>query len=275
MEESGELGPAVTFTATRYEKGVGTPFEQSVASEVPLTLIANDIEVATLLCSPTDLKEFALGFLFASGLIRGREDLLDFAVDPTRWTARCRLSRQPDLSLLQQRVYTSGCGRGVMYANVVELAGRTPLRSDLTIPANTVHELATWLQRSSTLYRGTHGVHTAGLSLAGAPPERAFDDIGRHSAIDKAIGDGLARGIEFGRCVLLSSGRTSSEVLHKARRAGIPICVSRSAPTHQAVLRAREGGVTLVGLARGGCFTVFTHGERIVEGMESSPELTT
>ena len=151
-----------------------------------------------------------------------------------------------------------------MFASAVELAGRHPIESGLTITAAGVHELAAWLQHCSALYRETGGIHSAALSAAGSIPQRHFDDIGRHNAVDKAIGAGLFSGSDFSRMVLICSGRTSSEILHKARRAAIPIIIARGAPTNQTILKAREMGITVVGFARGSAFTVFSHPERIV-----------
>jgi len=68
---------------------------------------------------------------------------------------------------------------------------------------------------------------------------------------------------EFARRIMITSGRVSSEILHKAARAGIPIIVARGAPTHQAVLRARESDFTVIGFARGASFTVYSHEERV------------
>jgi FdhD protein len=91
-----------------------------------------------------------------------------------------------------------------------------------------------------------------------------MDDVGRHNAVDKVVGRALLEGMDLSRCALLCSGRTSSDMLHKAKRAGIPVSVSRGAPTHQAVLQARSMGVTVVGFARGTSMTVYSHPERIV-----------
>ena len=265
MEDSEELGPVVEVTATRFTADSTSEVVLAVPTEVPLTVVANDIEVATLLCTPTDLEPMAIGFLFSSGLIHSAQDVQTCRVDPMRWVVTCGLARTPDLELLEKRVYTTGCGKGVMYANVVELSGRRPIDSDVAVSREQIGELATALQGASSLYRRTRGVHTAALSVEGELPERWFDDVGRHNAVDKAIGDGLSRGKDFGRCALISSGRTSSEILQKARRAGIPVCISRSVPTHQSVLRARDMGVTLIGQARGSGFVVYSHHHRVAQ----------
>ncbi len=151
----------------------------------------------------------------------------------------------------------------MVYASAVELAARHPLHSDLRVQRSQIAAALGWLQRASQAYRDSGGVHSAALCLEGAVPERAFDDVGRHNAVDKAIGDALQRGVPLARCALLCSGRTSSDMLHKAKRAGIPVSISRGAPTHQAVLQARQMGLTLVGVVRGSSLTIYSHPERV------------
>lgn len=263
MQSSDELGPVFEVEGIRYSSGAFSDSTLPVPTEVPVTILANDTEVATLMCTPTDLQVMAFGFLFSAGLIRTSREILECRVDSVRWVVACQLTRTPDLALLDKRVYTSGCGKGVMYANIVELSDRRPLESQTSVTPRQIGELASALQGASPLYRRTRGVHTAALSAAGALPEHWFDDVGRHNAVDKAIGDGLRRSADFGRCVLISSGRTSAEILQKARRAGIPMCISRSVPTHQSVLRARDTGVTLVGQAVGSGFVVYSHPDRV------------
>jgi len=259
-----QLGPSAPVSVVRFRDGAFTTVEQIVATEVPLTILANDVEVATLLCTPSNLKELAAGFLFTSGVINIAAQLLDCRIDTVRWTAECTVDRTPDPALFNKRLYTSGCGRGTMFASAVELAGRHPIESAQTVAAAHIHDLAVWLQHCSSLYRETGGIHSAALSAAGATPAGAFDDIGRHNAVDKVIGAGLLAGTDFSTVVLICSGRTSSEILHKVRRAAIPIAIARGAPTNQTVLKARDMGITVVGFARGGGFTVFSHPERIV-----------
>ncbi len=90
------------------------------------------------------------------------------------------------------------------------------------------------------------------------------DDIGRHNAIDKVIGEALCRGLEFENKMILTSGRVSSEILSKLLRCRIPIIVAAGAPTNQAVKLARNVNLTVVGLARGSIMCIFSGEERIV-----------
>jgi len=150
-----------------------------------------------------------------------------------------------------------------MYANLSEITARHRIQSELTFTSAQVADAAHWLQHASPLYPQTGGIHTAALLDAGGTPSMRMDDIGRHNAVDKVVGRALLENLDFSRHALITSGRVSSEILHKTVRAGIPIIIARSAPTHQTVLRARETGVTVVAFARGGAFTVFAGKERI------------
>ncbi len=102
------------------------------------------------------------------------------------------------------------------------------------------------------------------LSLGGALPDMLIDDIGRHNAVDKIIGYGLVHGLDFSRSILLSTGRTSSEILHKAKRAAIPIVLSRGAPTHQTILLSRDMGVTVAGYGRSGSIIIYSNPDRVL-----------
>ena len=264
MNQSDTLGMSVNFEVVRIEKGNTKKTITSVPTEVPLTIVANGEEIATLSGSPDHLREFVYGFLFTAGFIQEADDVRSFFWDDTKWRIEVELENPPDPNLLTKRLYTSGCGRGVMFSSVVELALRRPLADQFTIDSDVILRLMRWLQTSSQLYRSTRGVHTAALSEGGALPEIACDDIGRHNAVDKVIGSALMTGIDFKVSVLLCSGRISSDILFKAKRCDIPVTISLSAPTHQAVLLARDMDLTLVGFARGLSFTIFSHPERII-----------
>jgi FdhD protein len=262
--EDDELTCSLQVDVVRMKGGVGVAAVQPVATEVPCTIIGNGVEIATLLCSPSHLKELAVGFLLSSAFIHDAADVHALTVDTTHWTVTCTLSQTPAPERLARRMYTSGCGRGVVYADLSEAGTRQPLASPLRLTAVQVASLARWLQHCSALYRDTGGTHTAAISEAGALPGESIDDVARHCAVDKVIGRRLLDGKSFDQTVLICSGRISAEIISKARRAEIAILVSRGGPTHQAILRARDAGITLIGFARGADFTVYSHAERVV-----------
>ncbi|MBD3418660.1 MAG: formate dehydrogenase accessory sulfurtransferase FdhD [Chitinivibrionales bacterium] len=263
METNDALGPSYDVEVVKVKSGMTGRETIAIATEIPFTIVANDQELATLMCTPGHLLELATGFLFTSGFIHHTNELHQFHLDEKSWRAEVRIARNPDPKLTQKRLYTAGCGKGVMYAGVVELAAKQPLESNLTVTVGQLRVLLHWLQHCSALYKSTGGIHTSALSVQGEVPDSHIDDIGRHNAVDKVIGTALADNVSFADTVLISSGRTSTEILHKAKIAGIPITLARGAPTHQTVLKAREMNITVIGFARSGGFTIFTHPERV------------
>jgi FdhD protein len=260
------FGPFVDIDVTCFKGGKRECVRQPIATEVPCTLQVNGDELGTMLCTPANLKEFAVGYLFTSGLIQSAEEFLDFYCDETTWRLDITTAHRIDPALLGKRIYTSGCGKGVMYDNMINLAARHPIDSTFSIDPGRLVACMRWLLNCSQLHRDTHGVHTVAISLNGDIPETYFDDIGRHNAVDKALGHCLLQGTDLSHALLLGTGRISSEILQKVKRAAIPLLLSRGAPTHQTVLQARDMGVTVVGFARGGNFTVYTHAERVIFG---------
>jgi len=259
-----QLGGFTDFDVISVRNGTAAETKQSVATEVPCTIVVNDSEVATIMCTPTHFREFAVGYLYTSGMISSAHEISGFCCDDTRWRLDVTTSREIDFALLGKRLYTSGCGRGVMYSNVIMLSSRHPLESAFHVTKECVSLCVKWLLSCSSLYKETRGVHTAALGMGGELPAFYRDDIGRHNAVDKVIGRSLMDGADFSRSILISTGRISSEILHKVKRTGIPIVLSRGAPTHQTVLMAREMGVTVIGFARGESFTIYSNSDRVI-----------
>ena len=251
------------FEVTKIEQGISKKHSVQIATEVPFTIVANNVEIASLMCTPSNLEELTVGFLFTSGFVTDADEIQAYHLDEQQWRADVRLEKNPDPEIMSKRLYTSGCGKGVMYSSMIEITSRQPLGPGFTIKAEAIPKIMKWLLTSSALHKATGGVHTAALSLSGRLPRIAIDDVGRHNALDKVIGKGLLDSIDFSQTLIACTGRTSSEILYKSKRSSIPIILSRGAPTHQTILLAREMNVTVVGFARGRGFTVYTSPDRI------------
>lgn len=264
MVVNDDFGPSTTFDVVHVNDGKYTTIKDSIVTEVPLTIVANDIEIATLLCSPICLKELTYGFLYTSGIIHSTQDILSYILDRSNWVASVKIASNPDLRLINKRVFTSGCGKGIMFANVNEIASRNAINNEISIASTAIYTITTWLKNCSIIYKNSGGIHTAAISINGQIPTIFIDDIGRHNAVDKVIGRGLLDSIDFSKCILISSGRTSSEILHKIRSCHIPITIFRGSPTHQAVLKARDMGICMIGYARGKKFNIYSHKEKVI-----------
>jgi FdhD protein len=264
MQEHGPLESYVELDVTRVKADGVTKDVAPVASEVPYTIVINEHELATMLCTPGNLEELTYGFLYTSGIIHTAVDITSFGLDRQKWIGYVSLKHMPDFDLLSKRIYTSGCGKGVMYSSYMELASRKPLQTTARFTREDIMSGMHFLLQCSELYKKTGSIHTVALGVSQKTPHYVFDDIGRHNALDKVIGKALVQNEDFLQCMLFCTGRISSEMLHKAKRCNIPVIVSRGAPTHQAVLRARSMGITLAGKVRVSGFILFSHPGRIV-----------
>ena len=237
--------------------------EDVVAREFPLTVILNDRELVTLLCSPADLKNLAVGFLTSEGLIASPEDIKRVLVDETRGVVRVEtFEGKGEVDEVFKRFISSGCGRGASFYSAADLNGMAKINSTLSISRAEVTSLFKDFQQRSELYRNTGGVHSA--ALCDAKSILVFsEDVGRHNAVDKIFGKCFLEGIPTDNCLVLTSGRISSEILLKVARRNIPLLASKSAPTDLGVKLANDLGITLLGFVRGRRMNVYANEWRI------------
>lgn len=252
-----------TLTITKIRASVKEETEDVVAQEVPFTIILGDKELVTFLCSPFDLEDLVRGFLFTSGLIKNPDEIKSLSINNQRWSCYVEIANKNVENLIFKRLYTSGCGRGTLFYNVLDIIHRSKIISEFKINSAAVGGLMMDFQKRSEIYLKTGGVHSA--ALATELEISAFrEDIGRHNAIDKVIGCAFSQNKTFEDNILITSGRISSEVVFKAKKCGMPIVISRSAVTNQAVGLAREMDITLIGFARGNRMNIYSKDERVI-----------
>jgi formate dehydrogenase accessory protein FdhD len=247
---------------------VATRRPRGMPSERPVTIYLNDVEVATTQATPQDLEELAVGFLVSEGLIADRDALGAVDVDAKRgfvWVNSSEIV--PHDLVYRTRYLTSGCGKGVTFSSVGHARGLEPVSSDLAVTADDLYALVGEMARAATLYRDTGGMHACGLARDGKL-ELVREDVGRHNALDKLLGRAWLDRIPTSDAVLISTGRISYEMAVKAAKAFVPIVASRSAVTDLAADIGAELGITLVGYARGGKLTVYTHPQRVLPPSE-------
>lgn len=251
----------------RVADGHSNNVEDLVTKEFPLTIVFNNNELVTMLCSPVELNHLAVGFLASEGLIKSRDEITRLVVNKKTGMAwvETREDSKPDGELIFKRFISSGCGRGASFYHILDIDDKEPNVSKLSISAAKVLTLVKEFQHSSQTFRETGGVHSA--ALYGDEKILAFaEDIGRHNAIDKIFGRCLLEGIDISDCIIITSGRISSEILLKVAKGNIPILISRSAPTNLGVKVAKDLGITLIGFVRGKRMNVYTHGWRVKVG---------
>lgn len=252
----------------------------AVAVEEPLeirlvTAGGEEHQVAVTMRTPGDDFDLTAGFLFSEGLLASRSDVADlrYCVDVEAQeynivTVHLSETARFDPSELSRNFYTTSscgvCGKASLEA--IEIRGCAPIPAEgPTVSGEVVCSLPEALRRRQPVFERTGGLHAAGLFDTGGEPHLLREDIGRHNALDKVIGDRFLHGeLPLGDAVLAVSGRASFDIMQKALAAGIPIVVAVGAPSSLAVDVAREFGMTLAGFAKPTGFNVYTGRHRVV-----------
>ena len=237
--------------------------EDTVVREFPLTIILNNQELVTLLCSPKDLEYLAVGFLASEGLLKSKDEIKKITVNDQVGAVRVEIKKDFAGELPLKRLITSGCGRGTSLYSVADAQGQLKVESQIGISALKVFTMVKEFQQRSQIFRTTGGVHSA--ALCDTEGILVFsEDIGRHNAIDKIFGECILRDIPTADHIIITSGRISSEILLKIAKRNVPILISKAAPTNLGISLANDLGVTLVGFVRGKRMNVYANDWRVV-----------
>jgi FdhD protein len=218
--------------------------------------------------------ELAVGFLFGEGIVERADQVSEVRHCPGAGEQRfnvveVRLDPEAVVDerlLLRSFFLSSSCGVcGKASLEAVERRGCVPLpRDGFRVPPGYVSLLPERLGETQELFARTGGLHAAGLLDGDGTLLVAREDVGRHNAVDKVVGERLLAGqLPLARTVLVVSGRASFEIVQKTVAAGVPVLVAVGAPSSLAVDLARRFGLTLVGFARGDAFNVYSGEDRI------------
>lgn len=238
-----------------------------VVVEEPLEIRIGDQPLVVTMRTPGHETELAAGFLYAEGLVSGRRDITSLrAVDgaPQRGST-IRVSAfagdHVDVGLANDaataetasaaRAFTATAACGVCGKTQVEdLDQVLPPVTPVAVDRGLLNELPDRLRGAQRLFAATGGIHAAGVFDLEGELLCAREDIGRHNAVDKAIGYFVLRDeVPLTRHILVVSGRAGFELVQKAVKAAIPVMVSVGAASSVAVEMAAEAGMTLVSFA--------------------------
>jgi len=220
--------------------------------------------------TPGDDFELAAGFLCTEGLVAspGEIDKIAYCVGPDGVqeynVVTVTLRREWDPVLRRQFLSTSSCGVcGKASIDDVEVRC-APVGPGPVVTRAVIAALPDRLRVAQKVFDDTGGLHAAGLFTAGGDLVSAREDVGRHNALDKLVGEAFLAGrLPLADDVLMVSGRVSFEIVQKAAVAGIPIVAAVSAPSSLAVDAARRFNMTVVGFVRDGGFNVYCGPERV------------
>jgi len=254
--------------------------EDALAVEEPLEIRVaegggRETTLAVTMRTPGHDFELAAGFLFSEGILRSPDDLqrIEYATPRSAEEqgnvvrAVLRRGLAADLTRAVRATYTSSacgvCGKTSLEAIWARKPG--PLPADTPqVPRTVLAAMPPALAKAQAVFEETGGLHAAAIFRKDGTITTLREDVGRHNAVDKVVGERfLAAGTSLEDHALLVSGRASFEIVQKAVVAGIPFVAAIGAPSSLAVDVAREFGMTLVGFLRGDAFNVYAGSHRI------------
>lgn len=234
---------------------------KNLCTEAPVDLFLNKRKLVTFMCTPENLNELALGYLYSRGLIASTGEVLTLAACDDMRKIYVTMSTTPSEEQYGLAgVLTSGCGSDSLFSE--EFLGKKPLRADFSLPLLRLQDLVRQMFQDAELYKETGGVHCAGIA-DGNGLHVLREDVGRHNAVDKVIGKGLFLELNFQQCAILTTGRISSDMVLKAVAGGFPVVATRSIPTTLALEIAERMGITLVGRVIHKEPIIYSHPDRI------------
>ncbi|MBZ9686166.1 formate dehydrogenase accessory sulfurtransferase FdhD [Clostridium estertheticum] len=232
-----------------------------IIEEVSLEIFVNHEFYATLMCTPIEVKELAVGFLFSEGVITSTGSIE--SIEEKYENRVCIiLDHEITVDPSSARAITSGCGKGSIHVISLEECSINFIESNCKYAIVNILELMGEFNSKSELFKQTGGVHSC--CICSYNNILLFsEDIGRHNALDKVLGKALLSNMDLKDKLIMTTGRISSDIVVKVSKAGIPIIVSHSAPTSLALSIAKAANITIIGFARGSRMNIYCKKYRI------------
>lgn len=256
---------------TRVRAGAIAPAAESdfVAEETPVALEFNGISHATMLASPADLEDFAVGFSLSEGIIDSVSDVRGIDVLPQcdGIVVQVEISSACEVRLKTRRramAGRTGCGLCGVETLPEVLRPVAPVTNGSTVRIQAVLNAMRDMRVRQALHDITGATHAAGWAGADGAVALVREDVGRHNALDKLIGALARQAMHAGNGIVLVSSRASFEMVQKTAAAGVAVLAAVSAPTALAIRLAHDANVSLVGFMRGDDATLYSHPERII-----------
>jgi FdhD protein len=264
----GYAKPLLELRARRWQDGTSDERTEQVVEETPVAIVYNGIPHVVMMATPADLEDFALGFSITEELIRTPADLRSVEIVRYSQGIEIQTAIAPECESViasRNRRLTGRTGCGICGTDSISavLKQLHPVPRGAAVPPTVIEQAIRSLMAHQTLNAAAGAVHAAGWASRDGTIELAREDVGRHNALDKLIGAALKQGVDPTTGFVVVTSRASFEMIQKATVLGAPLLAAISGPTGLAVRVAQQAGLTLVGFARNGRLTVYTHPERV------------
>lgn len=257
-----------TVPARRLAGGESVDCLECLIEEVPVALVYNGISHAVMLATPTDLEDFGLGFSLSEGILASPAELYDceIAACPEGIEVRLEIASARLVALQARRrslAGRTGCGLCGVESLQAAVHDPAPLAPRPPIAAAAVHRALAELTAWQPLHRATGAAHAAAWADNSGQLIAVREDVGRHNALDKLVGTLAKRRFDPRAGFVVVTSRASYEMVQKTAAAGIGLLAAVSAPTAYAARLAEAAHLTLIGLARAGRLTAYSHIEQL------------
>ena len=246
----------------KVNNGIEDKVSDGIIVENVLNINVNRKFYASLMCTPNEMLQLAIGFLFSDKVISSMKSIK--SIEEKDENSLCILLKDGLEPIHEKRrTLTSGCAGGSMDLSFLEENDIKPIEGDCKYSVNHISMLMKEFNSKSELFKQTGGVHSCAI-CSNEGTLFFSEDIGRHNALDKVVGKAILQNIELGDKLVMTTGRISSDITLKAARAGIPIIISHSAPTDLALSIAKASNMTMIGFARGNRMNIYCGEDRIL-----------
>ncbi len=267
------MRPPLTSTARITRRGrVSATAPRMVPEETPIALSYAGTTHAVMMATPADLHDFALGFSLTEGIVSSAVEIDTIEIEEAGAgiDIQIHLKDTANTRFEQRRRRLAGpVGCGLCGIESIDEAMRSvpPVAAALSLSATDITQAVRLLSKQQPLHAETGAVHAAGFYIPGKGIVAAREDVGRHNALDKLAGGLTRAGVGGASGAVVVTSRVSVEMVQKTAAIGAPFIIAVSAPTALAIRTAEDAGLTLIALVRGDDFDIFTHADRVTDGV--------
>lgn len=230
--------------------------QDDVAVEIPVQLILNNEPLTISMCSPSKPEQWAIGILFTEGFIQAAEDITSISITEKEHVLEIQVEVEHVRNRLNSMSLLSVTACGMCGKTSFEAVNGSVVTADFK--EVNVSQLIQKLSLVQPVFSKTGATHAAGVFGEDLNLLSSSEDVGRHNAVDKCIGELLQlKRLKEGKILVVTS-RVSYEIVAKAFKANFTVIVAVSAPTSLAIDFCKELGIQLIGFVRGEHWTKYS-----------------